>query len=165
MYISKVYNLAEFDDQLSLYRELCAYVSNKPNTSTMLDFSSNQEIQDTVERRDFFTNQCLKRLFIDMRDSLGVTEKKDPLKWSDELVKVEIYIHQSVPHDLDITVIGQSFGEFVYEVGTEGNMVNLFEYKIVNDTRDKKLDELAYNYRQSRKRKLTGLDRDIVRQI
>ena len=44
-------------------------------------------------------------------------------------------------------------------------MVNLFEHKIVKDTRDKKLDELAYNYRQSRKRKLMGLNRDIVRQI
>ena len=33
-------------------------------------------------------------------------------------------------------------------------MVNLFEYKIVKDTRNKKLDELAYNYKQSRKRKL-----------
>ena len=44
-------------------------------------------------------------------------------------------------------------------------MVNLFDYKIVKDTRDKKLDELAYNYRQSSKRKLVGLDRDIVREI
>ena len=70
------------------------------------------------------------------------------LKWSDESVKVEILLHQAAPHDLDITVIGQSFSEFVYEVGTEGNMVNLFEYKIVKDTRDKKLGELAYNYRQ-----------------
>ena len=114
LYISKVYDLTEFDDQVSLYRQFCAYISNKPSASTMLDFSNNQEIQDTA------------------------------------------------PRDLDITVIGQSFGEFVYEVGTEGNMVNLFEYKIVKYTRDKKLDELAYNYRQSRKRKLMGLDRDIV---
>ena len=114
LYISKVYDLTEFDDQVSLYRQFYAYISNKPSANTMLDFSNNQEIQDTA------------------------------------------------PRDLDITVIGQSFGEFVYEVGTEGNMVNLFEYKIVKYTRDKKLDELAYNYRQSRKRKLMGLDRDIV---
>ena len=70
------------------------------------------------------------------------------MKWSDESVKVEILLYQAAPHDLDITVIGQSFSEFVYKVGTEGNMVNLFEYKIVKDTRDKKLGELAYNYRQ-----------------
>ena len=42
----------------------------------MLDFSNNQEVQDTLERRDFFTNQCSKRLFTDMRDSLGVTGEK-----------------------------------------------------------------------------------------
>ena len=131
----------------------------------MLDFPNNQGIQDTVEGRDFFTNQYSKRLFIDMRDSLGVTGKKDPLKMSDESIQVEISLHQAAPHNLDITVIGQSFGEFVYEVRTEGNMVNLFKYKIVRETRDRKLEELTYNYRQSRKRKLMGLDRDIVRQI
>ena len=73
-----------------------------------------------------------------MRDSLGVTGKKDPFKPSDEWVKVETSLHQKFPHDLDINVIGQIFGEFVYEVGPEGNMVNLFEYKIVKDTRDKR---------------------------
>ena len=46
----------------------------------MLDFPNNQGIQDTVERRDFFTNQYSKRLFIDMRDSLGVTGKKRPIE-------------------------------------------------------------------------------------
>ena len=84
---------------------------------------------------------------------------------SEESIQVKISLHQAAPHNLDITVIGQSFGEFVYEVRTEGNMVNLFKYKIVKETRDRKLEELTYNYRQSRKRKLMGLDRDIVRQI
>ena len=70
---SKVYDLTQFDDQLSLYREFRTCISNKSSTSTMLHFSSNQEIQDTVERREFFTNQCSKMLFIDMRDSLRVT--------------------------------------------------------------------------------------------
>ena len=93
LYISRVYDLAEFDDQLSLYRQFCAYISNKPSISTMLDFSNNREIQDVVERRDFFKNQCSKRLFIDMRDSLGVTGKKDPLKRSDDSIKVEVSLH------------------------------------------------------------------------
>ena len=88
-----------------------------------------------------------------MRNSLRVTRKKDLLQPSDESIKVEVSLHQAAPHNLDITVIGQSFGEFVYEVRTEENMVNLFEHKIVKDTRNKKLDELAYNYRRSRKRK------------
>ena len=100
-----------------------------------------------------------------MRNSLGVMRKKDPLKQSDESIKVEFSLHQAAPHNSDITVIVQSFSEFVHEVRAEGNMVNLFEHKIVKDTRDKKSDKLAYNYRQSRIRKLMGLNRDIVRQI
>ena len=76
LYISKVFNLTEFDDQLALCRQFCAYISNKPSTSTMLDFSNNQEIQHMVERKYFLTNQSSKRLFVNMRDSLGVTGKK-----------------------------------------------------------------------------------------
>ena len=52
LYISKVYNLTKFDDQLSLYRQFCAYIWDKPGTSTLLHFSNNREIQDPVERRD-----------------------------------------------------------------------------------------------------------------
>ena len=82
------------------------------------------------------------------------------MKWSDKIIKVKVSLYQAAPHNLHITLIGQSFVEFVYEVETEGNMVNLFEYKIVKDLRDKKLGELAYNCRQIRK--LMVLDRDIV---
>ena len=88
-----------------------------------------------------------------MRNSVDVTRKKDPLKQSDESIKVQVSLHQAAPHNLDITVIGQSFGEFVFEVRTEENMVTLFEHKIVKDTRDKRLDELGHNCRRSRKRK------------
>ena len=84
------------------------------------------------------------------------------MKQSNKSIKVKISLHQTAPHDLDITIIGQSFDEFVYEVGVEGNMVNFFEYEIVKDVRDKKLDELAFNDRQSRNKTLMGLDRDIV---
>ena len=141
LHISKVYDLTKFDDQLSLYRQFCAYISNKPSTSTMSDFSNIQKIQDTVERKGFFTSQCSKRLFIDMRDSLGITGKNDPLKPREKSIKIKISLH---------------------EVET---VVHLFGYRIVKDRRDKKLDELAYNYRQSRKRKLMDLDRDIVWEI
>ena len=42
----------------------------------MLDFSNNQEIQDTAEKRDFFTENTAKIIFIDMRGSLGITGNK-----------------------------------------------------------------------------------------
>ena len=83
-----------------------------------------------------------------MRNSLGVTGKKDPLKQSDELIKVKVSLHQAAPHNLDITVIGQSFGEYLYMKSEQKKT-----WLIYSSTRDTKLDELAYNYRQSRKRK------------
>ena len=46
----------------------------------MLDFSNNHEIKDTVEKRYVFMENTSKIIFIDMRDSLGITGKKDPLK-------------------------------------------------------------------------------------
>ena len=105
-----------------------------------------------------------KRIFIDMRDSLGITGKKDPLKHNDESILVEISLKEAAAFDLDVTVTGQSFGEFVYESGTEGNMVSMYEYKLVKDTKAKKLDELSYKHRQSRKRKL-GTNKYLIRVV
>ena len=82
-------------------------------------------------------------MYIDLRDSLGVTGKKDPLKRSNESIKVEILLRDAAPFDLDITMTGQSFSEFVYEQGSNENMVSLFKYRIVKDDKDKKLEEYA----------------------
>ena len=75
-----------------------------------------------MKRKNFFTDTTAKRLYIDLRDSLEATGKKDPLKCSDESIKVEISIRDATPFDLDITI-----SEFVYEQGSDGNMVSLFE--------------------------------------
>ena len=80
-----------------------------------------------MKRKNFFTDTTAKRLYIDLRDSLEATGKKDPLKRSDESIKVEISLRDATPFDLDITMTGQSFSEFVYEQGSDGNMVSLFE--------------------------------------
>ena len=117
-----MYDLTEFDDQLTIFRQYCAYITNTPSTNTFLDFSNNHEIQNNVKRKNFFTDTTAKRLYIDLRDSLEATGKKDPLKCSDESIKVEISIRDATPFDLDITI-----SEFVYEQGSDGNMVSLFE--------------------------------------
>ena len=95
---TKVYDLTEFDDQLTIFRQYCAYITNTLSTKTT-----------------FFTETTAKRLYIDLRDSLGVTGKKDPLKRSGKSVKVEISLRDAAPFHLDITMTAQSFSEFVYE--------------------------------------------------
>ena len=60
---------------------------------------------------------------------------------------------------------GQSFSEFLYEQGNNGNMVSLFEYRIVKDDKDKKLKEYANNFRLNRKEKLIGFGQEISRQV
>ena len=45
----KIYDLENFNDQFKLYRQYCAYISNRPSNQTMLDFSTNQEVQQTVD--------------------------------------------------------------------------------------------------------------------
>ena len=110
-----MYDLTEFDDQLTIFRQYCAYITNTLSTNTFLDFSNNREIQSNVKRESFFTETTAKRLYIDLRGSLGVTGKKDPLKCSGKSVKVEISLRDASPFHLDITMTGQSFSEFVYE--------------------------------------------------
>ena len=63
---------------------------------------------------------------------------------------VEISLRDAAPCDLDISITRQSFSEFVYEQGSDGNMVSLFEYRIVKDNEDKKLEEYANNFMLNR---------------
>ena len=94
-----------------------------------------------MKREKFFTGTTTKRLYINLRDSLGVAGKKDSLKRSDESIKIEISLRDAAPYDLDIIMMRQSFLEFAYEKGSDGNLVSLFEYRIVKDDKDKKLME------------------------
>ena len=160
----KIYDLENFDDQFKLYRQYCAYISNRPSNQTMLDFSKNQEVQQTVQLRDYFTTAASERLYIDMRDSLGATGKKDAMKRNDSSVKVEISLKEAAPHDLDIMVFGQGYGEYVFESNSDGNMIQFFEYKVVEDDNSKKLNEVTYRESKSRKRKW-GIDRECTRVI
>ena len=79
-----------------------------------------------MKREDFFTYTTAKRLHINLRDSLGVAGKKDPLKHSDESIKAKISLQDATPFDLNIIMMRQSSLEFVYEQGSDGNMVSLF---------------------------------------
>ena len=81
----------------------------------MLDFLNNHEVQETIQQRDFFTTNASERLYIDMRNSLGCTSKKEPMKRDDSSIKVEILLRDATKYDLDVTVVGQGFSEFVYE--------------------------------------------------
>ena len=83
---TKLYDLTEFDDQLTIFRQYCAYTTNTLSTNTFLDFSNNREIKNNMKRENFFTDTTAKRLYINLRDSFGVTGKKDPLKRSDESI-------------------------------------------------------------------------------
>ena len=114
-----------------------------------------------------------------MRNSLGYTGKKDPRKRDDSSINVEISLRDAAEYDLDITVVGQGFSEFVYESGKDGNMIQMYEYKVVQDEKSKKLFDITYResqkskklfditYRESQriKGKLGGVDRELLRAI
>ena len=75
----------------------------------MLDFSKNQEVQLTVQLRDYFSTAASERLYIDMRGSLGATDKKDAMKRNDSSVNVETSREEVAPYDLDIMLFGQGY--------------------------------------------------------
>ena len=59
-FLPRVYDLDEFDDQVKLYRQHVAYISNGSSAKTFLDFSNNKEVQNAMSRQEFFTNQASK---------------------------------------------------------------------------------------------------------
>ena len=131
----------------------------------MLVFSYNQGVQETIQQRDFFTTNGSERLYIDMRNSLGNTGKKDPMKRDDLSTNVEIVLRDAAEYDLDGIVVGQEFSKFVYESGKDGNMIQVYKFKVVKDEKSKKLDDIMYRESQCRKRKLGGVDWELLRAI
>ena len=130
----------------------------------MLDLSKNYEVQQIVQLRDSFTTATSERLYIDRRDSLGATGKKDAMKRNDSSVKVEISLKEATLHDLDIMVLSQGYGEYIFESNSDGNMIQFFESKVVEDNNSIKLNEVTYRDLKSRKRKW-GIDREHTRAI
>ena len=75
------------------------------------------------------------------------------MKRNDSSVKVEISLKEVALHDLDIMVLGQWYGEYEFESNSDGNMIQFFEYKVVEDDNAKKLNAVTYRESKSRKRK------------
>ena len=69
-------------------------------------------------------------------------------------INVEISLRDAADYNLDVTVVGQGFSEFVYESRKDGNMIHMYE-------KSKKLDDITYREWQSTKRKLAGVDREL----
>ena len=84
------------------------------------------------------------------------------MKRDDSSINVEILLRDAAAYDLDLTVVGQGFGEFVYESGKVGNVIQMYECKVVKDQKSKKLGDITYRQSQSRKRKLGGVDREFL---
>ena len=80
-------------------------------------------------------------------------------------INVEIFLRDAVEYDLDVIVVGQVFSEFVYESGKDRNMIQMYEYKVVKDEKSKKLDDITYRVSQSKKRKLGGVDWELLQAI
>ena len=86
------------------------------------------------------------------------------MKRKDSSVKVEISLKEATPHDLNIMVFGQGYGEYVFESNSDENMIQIFEYKVVEDDNSKTLNEVTYRESESRKRKW-GIDSERTRVI
>ena len=130
----------------------------------MPDFSLNKEVQQIAGRLDFITNRSSEKLYRDMRETLGYTGNKDPMKRDGSTIKVRITLRNAATHNLDVLIAGQSIGELVYESRKEGNKLQMYECKVVQDTNSWKLEEIALRELGSKRRKL-GLDTRYLRAI
>ena len=90
-----------------------AYISNGSNAKTFPDFSNNKEVQNSTSRQKVLTYQASKHLYIDMRDFLGLTGKKNPIKNNNDDIMVEISLREQAREDIHFIMTGQSFHEYV----------------------------------------------------
>ena len=137
-----IHDLIEFDDQVKLYRQHVAYISNGSSAKTFLDFSNKNEVQNATSRQKFFTNQASKWLYIDLRDSLGLTGKKDPTKNNSGDTTVEISLRDQGHENIHVTMTDQSFHEYVYEENDRSYLIQKHKYRVKGNLKRKLHDEL-----------------------
>ena len=79
------------------------------STKNALDFSLNKECQQAAQRHEFFTNQKSERIFIDMRNTLGFTGQKDPMKRDDSAINIKITLRGAAARNLEVIISGQGY--------------------------------------------------------
>ena len=82
----------------------------------------------------------------DMRNTLGFTGQKDPMKRDDSAINIKIILHGAAARNLEVIISGQGYREFLYERGSKGTIMSMYEYKVTSE---------------EAKRKRFGADRDI----
>ena len=135
-----------------------AYISNSSSAKTFLDFLNNKEVKNATSRQTFFTNQASKWLYIDLRDSLALIEKKDPIKNNNYDVIVETSHREQAREDILVTLTGQSFHEYVYEENNRGYLIQKHEYGSIRNLKRKLHDKLKKNFRQYQNTRIFGMD-------
>ena len=159
----RIYDLDEFVDQVKLYRQHMAYISNGSSVKKFLDFSSNKEVQNATSQQKFFTNQASKRLYIDLRDSLGLTGKKDPIKTNNDNITIEIFLRDQARENIHVTMTRQSFHEYSYKENDHGYLIQKHQYKIKGSLKRKLHDELNRNFVQYQNVKIFGTEAKLRR--
>ena len=112
-----------------------AYISHGNSVKTFLDFSNNKEVQNTMSQQKFFTNQASEWLYIDLRDSLGLSGKKDPIKNNNDIT-TEISHREQAREDIHVTMTSQSFHEYVYEQNDCGYLIQKHEYGLKTTSKE-----------------------------
>ena len=94
---------------------------------------------------EIFTNQASKRLYIDLKDSVGLPGKKDPIKNNNDDITVKISLRDQACDDIHVAMTGQSFHESVCEENDRGYLIQKHEYGIKGNLKRKLHDEQIQN--------------------
>ena len=112
---------------------------------------------------EIFTNQASKRLYIDLKDSVGLPGKKDPIKNNNDDITVKISLRDQACEDIHVAMTGQSFHESVCEENDRGYLIQKHEYGIKGNLKRKLHDELNRNFVQYQKVKIFEMDAKLRR--
>ena len=111
-----------------------------------------------TSRQEFFTNQASKSLYIDLRDTLGLTGKKDSIKNNNDDITVKIPFRDQARDDTYVAMTGQSFHEYIYKENVRGYLIQKYEYGIKGNLKRKLHDELNRNFVQYQNVKIFRTD-------
>ena len=64
-------------------------------------------------------------IYIDMRNTLGFTGQKDPMKRDDSAINIKITLRGAAARNLEVIISGQGYWEFLYERGNKGIIMSM----------------------------------------
>ena len=113
-----------------LWKQFVACHYDGYSAASISDYINNPVFQEPLLKSDYFGNKFDKKMYIDLRDSLGYTNEIEKLIRNDSNLTVTIELKNAIMHKMRLWVWGYINGEYLYMLVDGGLTLKYKTYTI-----------------------------------